>query len=419
MANLLRVALHISRMKLNQRKDESEILSIQENRLLELLSYASTHVPYYRRLLKNAKIRSLGDLEKIPVLHKGAIRKNPLDFVSDSKDKTYSKRTSGSTGTPVELFFDSSDAEYQLALEYFQLTEAGVMPHHHQAQITYYSLAPSIIQKAGLFRRSYLPDAAPEAENLKTLRKLKPDVLHTAPSFFVPLAHENLAQGGSFRVRKAFSFAEVLTPNARKITEKSFGCDLRDLYGSTETSWVAWQCEHGSMHLNSDSVIAEILDKNNEPVKPGKSGTLVLTPLWKRTMPFIRYSMGDSSSFLGSCKCGRSGFQAISPVAGRSDDFLVLQSGKFRSALLVEERVRMMPQILQYQAIQESPGQLCLKVILSGPLPSADRARLSESISKAYGEAMEIEFEEADSLPRGKTGKIRTVISKVKPDLPL
>ncbi len=418
MSNLFSVGLHIARMKLNQWKDESEIRKIQEEEFLKLISYSSEHVPYYRKLLKGLSIRSLEDLGKIPILKKSALRENPLAFVSESKEKTHSKVTSGSTGVPIKIFFDKSDAEYQLALEYFQLSESGVMPYHRQAQITYYHLKPSLVQKAGFFRRHYLSDASSEAENLRLLKKLKPDVLHTAPSFFVPLAHENLQQEEKFHVEKAFSFAEVLTPNARKITEKSFGCDLRDLYGSTETSWVAWECEEGNMHLNSDSVIAEIVDGNSEPLKNGKQGTLVLTPLWKRTMPFIRYFMSDRTALLGKCSCGRSGLQVIAPVAGRSDDFIVLSNGKFRSALLVEERVRTIPQILQYQAVQEQLGQMCLKVVLSAPLSQEDKAALAQSISKAYGEEMQIEFEELDALPRGKTGKIRTVISKVKPDLP-
>jgi phenylacetate-CoA ligase len=417
MSNLLNVGLHISRMKLNQWKDESEIRALQEQKLLKLISYVSKHVPFYRKLLKGITIRSLEELAKIPVLQKSDIRGNPNSFLSECKARPYSKLTSGSTGVPMRMHFDKSDAEYQLALEYFQLTEAGVMPHHKQAQITYYQIAPSLLQKAGIFRRHYLSDTSSEQENLKLLKRMGPDVLHTAPSFFVPLAHENLVRETGFQVKKAFSFAEVLTPNARKITEKSFGCDLRDLYGSTETSWAAWECENGNMHLNSDSVIAEIVDENLQPVKPGKSGTLLLTPLWKRTMPFIRYFMSDKTAIKGKCPCGRSGLQMIAPVAGRSDDFIVLPSGKFRSALLVEERVRTMPQILQYQAVQETPGQICINVILSAPLSPDDEKRLAGSISKAYGEDLDIEFEAVDSLPRGKTGKIRAVISKVKPDL--
>lgn len=417
MPSLLNVGLHISRMKLNQWKGESEIRALQEQKLLELVSYVSKHVPFYRNILKGTSIRSLEDLSKIPVLQKSHIQSSPKSFLSESRGRPYSKMTSGSTGAPMRLHFDKSDAEYQLALEYFQLTEAGVMPYHKQAQITYYQIAPSLLQRLGIFRRRYLSDASSEQENLKLLKKMKPDVLHTAPSFFVPLAHENLLSETGFQVMKAFSFAEVLTPNARRITEKSFGCDLRDLYGSTETSWAAWECEKGTMHLNSDSVIAEIVDENLQPVKNGKSGTLLLTPLWKRTMPFIRYFMSDRTAFKGKCACGRSALQTLAPIAGRSDDFIVLQSGKFRSALLVEERVRTIPQILQYQAVQERPGQICIKAIVSAPLSDEDERGLAKSISKAYGEEMEVEFEEADSLQRGKTGKIRSVISKVKPDL--
>jgi phenylacetate-CoA ligase len=417
MPNLLRVATLISQMKLNQRKSTQEIRELQESRLSKLISHASSKVPYYRKLLKSTSVRSVDDLESLPILVKSEIVKNPKAFLASDVDRAglHKKSTSGSTGMSAEFYFDDRDGDYQLALEYHQLTEAGVKPYHKQAQITYYELPASLPQKLGFFRRSYLSDAAGEMENLAALKTMKPDVLHTAPSFLVPLAHENLVNNFGLAVPKAFSFAEVLTKNARELVTKSFKCDLRDLYGATETSWMAWECEHGSMHVNSDSFIVEVVDQQGLPVPAGRKGILVVTPLWKRTMPFLRYMMNDQTALLGKCRCGRSALQVLAPVEGRSDDFLALPSGKFRSALLVEERIRLFPQILQYQAVQECAGQLRIHMILSQPLSDADKKSLSDSLNSAYGEKMEIEFEETESLPKGKTGKIRSVISKVRP----
>ena len=49
------------------------------------------------------------------------------------------------------------------------------------------------------------------------------------------------------------------------------------------------------MHLFEDLVITEVVDADNQPVPPGEYGAKVLvTVLFSRTLPLIRYEMSDS-----------------------------------------------------------------------------------------------------------------------------
>jgi phenylacetate-CoA ligase len=217
-------------------------------------------------------------------------------------------------------------------------------------------------------------------------------------------------------IPRVFSSAETLTDNARRLISGSFGCDLRNFYGSTEAAWIAWECEKGGMHLH-DSVIAEIVDSKGRPVPRGGSGSLVLTPTWKRAMPFIRYDTGDIASLGPSCRCGR-GTPVLGSLEGRSDDFIVMPSGMVRSARFVDLSIRDLPGILLYQAYQPEAGSLEFRIVPSGKFTNDSRERLLKRLKASFPEPMEITIEVVDRIARGKSGKIRSVISKVKSPLP-
>ena len=52
---------------------------------------------------------------------------------------------------------------------------------------------------------------------------------------------------------------------------------------------------HKGLHLFEDLVITEVVDEKNRPVSPGAYGDKVLmTVLFGRTQPLIRYGMSDS-----------------------------------------------------------------------------------------------------------------------------
>jgi phenylacetate-CoA ligase len=410
MVSLPRVCLLMARMKSDQRR--ADIGALQEERLRQLTAHCAAEIPYYEGL----DVRSLEDLEGVPFTSKEDVRKDPEAFISKrcGRSALGSITTSGSTGMPLTIRYDGREADWRLALEYHQLTECGVGPFERQAHLTYYSLPEKLPQRLGLFRREYLSFYEDEAVSLAKLKKLRPDVLHCYPSFLVPLAQANRAAGAGFRVKKAFSSAEVLSDSARQLICGSFGCDLRDFYGSTELSWIAWQCEEGSMHLHSDALIAEVVDRKGRRLSEGRSGELVVTPLWKRAMPFIRYRTGDRTAIRSGCPCGRR-TERIEPVEGRQDDFIVLPSGRIRSARFVDLSVRSVPGISLYQVVQERDGTLRMRIVPSGSLSNKARQEIERSLRASFPEPVEVELEIAASIPRGPSGKIRSVISRVKP----
>ena len=215
------------------------------------------------------------------------------------------------------------------------------------------------------------------------------------------------------KIKNVFSSTEMLSEGARKLISRSFGCSVYDMYGAVETSWIAWQCDKGSLHLYSDSIIAEIVDNQGNPVKKGEYGNIVLTTLWKRSMPLLRYCIGDRAAFGPNCTCGR-GLHTLKSIEGRDDDFLTLPSGRLLSARSINTMYDM-ADIRNYQIIQEKEDLFVFRFVPANKILSASAKKeiIRRMKRGCHGEEVRIEFEMVDRIKRGRTGKIRAIISKV------
>ena len=120
--------------------------------------------------------------------------------------------------------------------------------------------------------------------------------------------------------------SEVFTPTARRRVQEAFGKQPFEVYAATETAGIAAECEaRGGLHLFEDLVVVEPVDDANRPVPPGElSAKILVTVLFSRTQPLIRYEMSDRVRIsTEACPCGRP-FQLVAEVGGRSEDVVVL-----------------------------------------------------------------------------------------------
>ncbi len=103
----------------------------------------------------------------------------------------------------------------------------------------------------------------------------------------------------------------------KMITDK-WNIDLFSTYASTEMSTAFTECEaQMGGHHHPELIITEVLDENDQPVKPGESGELTITTLGVEAMPLLRFKTGDVVIMHQEpCPCGRN-TQRVGPVLGR------------------------------------------------------------------------------------------------------
>jgi len=87
--------------------------------------------------------------------------------------------------------------------------------------------------------------------------------------------------------------SEMLFDADKILLEKHLGVPIVNEYGASELDLLAFQNPKGEWQVNSETLFIEILDENNQPVSNGTSGKVVVTSLYNKAHPFIRYEIGD------------------------------------------------------------------------------------------------------------------------------
>ncbi|MFG2988380.1 phenylacetate--CoA ligase family protein [Streptomyces sp. NPDC048257] len=190
------------------------------------------------------------------------------------------------------------------------------------------------------------------------------------------------------------------------------GVRIFDLYGSTDTGYIGWTCEQGSMHLNTDCMRIEILDEDNRPVADGEFGSIVISTFWHRSLPVIRYRLGDLMSVSTErCACGRS-LPVVKELLGRENTLLYRRSGTGLAPVpqgVFMEMFETISGVRRFRLVQETPDRVTVSVV---PLPDStpDLAeRVAQRVAPVFGEGASVEVRLVDALVPPASGKLLPV----------
>jgi phenylacetate-CoA ligase len=415
-----------------QYDDLAEIRRRQLDALRKLLFHAYETVPYYRNLLIGggwhpSDFKTLADLEHFPVLTKAAIRKHSLQMRSSlfEGQALFLKKTSGSTGVPLEIAVDSASMQWKTACTIRSDEWSGWRLGRRVAKVWGNPEYRKHGWKGRL--RNFLVDRARYLDTIgideQRMRLFAASLCRKQPSLLFGHAH-SLYLFACF-VQRHFraainpdgiiSTAMLLHDWQRTAIENAFGCPVTNRYGCEEVSLIASECqEHRGLHLNADSLYAEVLD--DRPESAGE-GSLVVTDLTNRAMPLIRYKVGDVAVRSDRrCACGR-GLPLIERIEGREADYVLTPQGKLISGISLTENFALhIRGTAQIQIIQESESHLRLRIVPDDDFADESRWQIRELVNDMFGPEMDFEVELIDSIPQEPSGKYRFCISKVAGD---
>jgi len=181
--------------------------------------------------------------------------------------------------------------------------------------------------------------------------------------------------------------------------------------------FLSYRCKYGWLHVDSDWVVLEPVDKDYKSVSPGKqSYTVLISNLANKIQPILRYDLGDSVLQKPEpCKCGNP-LPAIR-VQGRSSDVLTFPTDgeKVTIAPLAFSAVAAhISGIDLFQLVQTSPTNLRVRLKLSaGAEPELVWQKVLAELTGVLKENRldNITLEQAEELPEQTSGgKVREVI---------
>ncbi len=408
-----------------------EINHYQENRLKKLLQHAYHSVPYYRESfdrirLKPEDIKSKDDLYKVPILTRDNVRNNLHKLIStDYKKKDMVLgHTSGTTGSPLEFYWDINTCVYTNGVDWRQKQWAGVKYGDPIAVLLGRMIVPASSTKPPFWRMNYLHNQLwlssfhMTIDNLRhyldKLIKFKPVAIEGYPSTVYILARYMVANHLSLPLTAVFTSSETLYSIQRETIEKAFKCKVFDFYGLAERVLFATECEaHSGRHLNFEYGLTEIVDRMGHPLENGKTGVVVSTGLQNFGMPFIRYKTSDVSQIVKNyCSCGRY-MPLLDDVTTKAEDIVVTSDGRMISPSVLTHPFKPMHNIEKSQIIQEDIRQIVIKIVKRPDYSENDTRILLTSFKERVGSDMDVRIEFVDDICATKSGKFRWVISKV------
>ncbi|MFC3880885.1 phenylacetate--CoA ligase family protein [Algoriphagus namhaensis] len=403
------------RKKLKGKKEDLE--NLQALKLKEMLRFASQNSEHYAKL----DIKETEDpytwLRKFPILPKQKL-KDDLDSFLTRKDldKLVGITSSGSTGAPSKVYFSKSELSNNRALQIIWWEWAG------------YQFGKSLLQTGVNTKRSFDKKVKDKLLNTRYIDAVTHDekqileeleILRKEPrAYFVGYASSiflfaKIAKKYGIRDVKfdgVISIGEKLLPNFRQEIEEAFSCSVFDTYGASEGFLIASQCTYGKYHLMSPHLVLEILDENDQEVKPGETGRVILTGLDNFTTPLIRYEVGDLA-IKGNqepCKCGLE-LPVIEEVIGRITEFILTEKGKFITVQTVVRLMKNFSQVDQFKFIQLGENRLEVEMVSSETLDDTFFIAVQNEIERVVGEKFEIEFKQLDQISKAKSGKFQLI----------
>ncbi len=400
----------------------------QEEQLSKLIQFSYNNVPYYNKMFDKLKIKvndikTIEDLNKLPILTKKIIKSNWQDFIPKNINamKYINGSTGGSTGNTLQYRMSRKDYEIGISLLYRGWGYAGYKLGDKVAVIAGSSLIPNIksesrkkIQAFLLnmkFYSSFVMKKKMFMSYYKDINKWKPKFIRGYASsiylFTKFIKNNNLNL--DFKPIAIFTTAEKLLGTQRKLIEQVFGVRVFDNYGLNDGGISAYECEkHNGMHIDMERAVLEVVDNNGKLVF-SRQGKILATSLYNYALPFIRYDTGDLGVLSNSvCTCNRP-TPLLKQIVGRVTDYLNLNNTIIGSPVLTVLMGKF--DIEQYQIIQKSNDVIVIKIVQGKKYRKEDEEFIRKSFYTHVGR-INIKFDYVDFIQVQNGTKHKFIINE-------
>jgi phenylacetate-CoA ligase len=421
-----RVRTYLRQLEGTERLPAEQLRSLQLQRLRDLVAIAKATVPHYAEALASTPDRALtmDDVRQLPFVDKPLLKANRDSFrARNPPARSVFKTSGGSTGQPLTILKSPDAMAHELAATWRGYHWAGIGMGARQARFWGVPFTESDRLRARLIdfvcnrRRcsAFAFDARSLAEYERGLVRFRPTYFYGYVSMLVAFANYYRERGGRppFRLRCIITTSEVLTASDRGLLEDVFETRVFNEYGCGELGTIAHECDRGSLHINDENMIVEVMDGERR-CAPGEKGELVVTELHNVAMPLIRYRTGDFGSVSDRpCRCGRT-LTVLEHVFGRAYDFVVTSDGRrFHGEFLMyvfEEAQRHQLGIAQFQVQQKTVTDFIVRIIPGPGFVEASKELILARMHQYLGRDIRVIFETVGSIPREASGKMRVII---------
>lgn len=401
--------------------NEYETKNYVESKKWDIVNYHLEHNPFYKKFAKNA---NLLDWESLPVMTKSDLQQplqNRLSTGFTTKN-THINKTSGSSGTP---FIFAKD-KFCHALTWAVFMDRYSWFHidlNASKQARFYGIP---LHKLGYYKERLkdmlshrfrfsvfdLSDVQFE-KNLKKFESTKFDYINGYTSAIVQFAKylENkniILKSICPSLKGCIVTSEMLYKDDKTLLESQFNIPVINEYGAAELGLIAFQNTNDDWVVNTSDLFVEILDNDNTVLPYGEAGRIVVTSLYNKAHPFIRYDLGDIGKL---SKQSTLKTPILESLVGRADDIVVLPSGKKAAGLtfyyITKTIIEDSGHVKEFIIEQLNIDTFKISYTSQTKLTKNDLNQIRFAIENYLEKGLTIHFEKKAQLNRAHSGKLK------------
>lgn len=209
--------------------------------------------------------------------------------------------------------------------------------------------------------------------------------------------------------------SEMLFDDDKTLLEKQFGVPVINEYGASELDLIAFQNPQGEWQVNSETLFVEILDEENNVLPYGKEGRIVITSLYNKAHPFIRYDIGDIGILEESSTLKK---PILKKLIGRTNDIALLPSGKKSPGLtfyyVTKSIISDDGNVKEFVIKQTKIDTFDIEYVSQNELTSDQIQNIEKAITTYLEPNLNFTFTRKTILERSKSGKLKQFVSLVK-----
>ncbi len=410
-------------------KEFAEILSVPEKeyedyihqKKREIVAFHLQNNPFYRDLCKGKNVNNWNDL---PILTKTNLQQPLSQRLSKgyNEKNVFVNKTSGSSGQPFIFAKDKPAHALTWASTIYRFGWYTI-DFNTSYQARFYGIPKDFLG----YRKERLKDFLSKRYRfsifdlsdtvldkvLQKFRKEKFEYINGYTSSIVLFAKYLKDKNIVLKevcptLKSCMTTSEMLFPEDRLLLETQFGIPIINEYGASELDLIAFENPQGEWQVNAETLFVEILDDNNVPVPNGQEGRIVITALYNKAHPFIRYEIGDIGVLEESSTFKK---PILKQLIGRTNDVAILPSGKKSPGLtfyyVTKSIIEDDGNVKEFIIKQTKVDTFEIDYVSENELSDDQVAKIEDAIALYLEPNLNFTFHRKETLERTNRGKLK------------
>lgn len=390
--------------------------------LLKILNYAIENVPYYS---KYQKVHSIQEFKKsFGFIDRNIVSEhfNELQSIKIDSNKFDLITTGGTTGKPLKVLLPKNRYIIEKATLHKLWSQVG-FNHHKRAVLRNHKLPKGAVFKLNPITKEYLFDGFRIDDDYlfevyNTIKRKNIRYVHAYPSnayTFAKFMYNNKLDASL--ITAFISSSENVYDYQKDFIKNTLGLKFFTFFGHSEKIIIGGSCPgNDAYHIEPTYGYFELIDEEGNNIKEiGKVGEIVGTTLNNYGMPLIRYRTDDFAEYAGDyCESCHRKVILIKNVSGRwSGRKIYGHDGTMTTPTALNFHDSLFTVIDGLQYVQESKGELTVRIIKGGNFTEGDAQRIIKHYKKKLGKTMRVTIKYVNEVEKQPNGKFLDLISKV------